>query len=119
MRGSRRHCSIVCAADSAIRAYRAMRARHYGGDAYDFGEPTLSDAGFRLGRAGRFDDAMALLTLNESVYPASSALYVARGDVQLMRRDTTAAEAAFREALRRDSANREARGRIRAIGRTP
>ncbi len=106
-------------ADSAIRAYRAMRARHYGGDAYDFGEPSLSDAAFRLGRAGRFDDAMALLTLNESFYPASSALYVARGDVQLMRRDTTAAEAAFREALRRDSANREARGRIRAIGRTP
>jgi len=34
-----------------------------------------------------------------------------------MRADTTAAAAAFREALRRDPANDEARGRLRDIGR--
>jgi hypothetical protein len=36
-----------------------------------------------------------------------------------MRGDTTGAAAAFREAIRRDSTNNGARGRLRAIGRQP
>lgn len=46
-------------------------------------------------------------------------MYAFRGNIKLMKGDTTAAEAAFREALRRDPANGEARGRLRAIGRQP
>jgi len=34
-----------------------------------------------------------------------------------MKGDTTAAEASFREAIRRDSTNNEARGRLQAIGK--
>lgn len=104
-------------ADSAIRAYQALRARYYGRDAYDFGELSLNIAAFRLGRARRFDDALAILALNEQLYPGSSGMYVFRGNVQLMRGDTSAAEAAYREAIRRDSTNGEARGRLRDIGR--
>jgi hypothetical protein len=111
--------ALAGGADSAIRAYRALRQRHYGRDAYDFGEFSLSSAAFRLGRAGRFDDALALLRLNEELYPGSSGMYVFRGNINLMRGDTTAAETAFREAIRRDSTNAEARGRLRAIGRRP
>jgi cytochrome c-type biogenesis protein CcmH/NrfG len=36
-----------------------------------------------------------------------------------MRGDTAAAAAAFREAVRRDSTNQEAKGRLRAIGQRP
>ena len=111
--------ATAAGADSAIRAYRALRTRYYGRDAYDFGEPSLNQAAFRLARAGRFDEALALLKLNEEQFPTSSGLYVFRGNVALMRGDTTGAAAAFREAVRRDSTNNEARGRLRDIGQRP
>ena len=87
--------------DSAVRAYRALRQRFYGRDAFDFGEPSLNIAAFRLGQAKKFDEALALLRLNEEFYPASSGMYVFRGNINLMRGDTSAAEAAFREAMKR------------------
>jgi len=105
--------------DSAIKTYRALRARYYGSDAYDFSEFSLNSAAFRLGRAGRFDDALALLRLNEELFPVSSGMYVFRGNINLMRGDTTAAAAAFREAVRRDTSNAEAKGRLRDIGQRP
>ena len=106
-------------ADSAIRAYRALRERWTGRDAYDFGEPTLSTAAFRLGRAGKVDDAFLVLGVNEQLFPTSSATQVFRGNLELMRGDTTAAAAAFREAVKRDSTNGEARGRLRDLGLAP
>ena len=106
-------------ADTAISVYRALRAKYFGRDAYDFGEPSLNTAAFRLGRAGRFDDAFALLQLNEGFFPGSSNMYVVRGNVLLMKGDTTAAAVAFREAVRRDSTNGEAKGRLRDIGQQP
>jgi hypothetical protein len=106
-------------ADSAVHAYRALRERYYGRDAYDFGEPSLNTAALRLARAGKFDDAFALLKLNEELFPRSSGIYVFRGNIDLLRADTSAAAAAFREAVRRDSTNQEARGRLQAIGQRP
>ena len=111
--------SQAAGADSAIAAYRTLRRRYYGRDAFDFGEPSLNIAAFRLGQAKRYDEAFAMLKLNEEFFPASSGMYVFRGNINLMRGDTAAAEAAFREAIRRDSTNNEARGRLRAIGRRP
>ena len=111
--------ATAAGADSATRLYRALRERYYGRGSYDFGEPTLSIAAFRLGREGRFDEAFALLRLNEELFPNSSAMSVFRGNINLMRGDTTAAAIAFREAVRRDSTNEEAKGRLRAIGRAP
>ena len=106
-------------ADSAVSAYRALRDRYYGGDSYDFREPTLNIAAFRLGRANKFDEAFALLQLNEQLYPGSSGMYVFRGNISLMRGDTIAAATAFREAIRRDPTNQEAKGRLQAIGQRP
>jgi hypothetical protein len=105
-------------ADSAIRAYRALRTRYYGRDAYDFSDFALNSAALRLGREGKFDDAFALLGLNEELFPAAASTYLFRGNVNLRKGDTAAAEAAFREALRRDPQS-EARGRLRDIGRQP
>jgi TolA-binding protein len=111
--------ATAAGSDSAIRAYRALRTRYYGRDAYDFGEPSLNTAAFRLARAGKFDEALALLKLNEEQYPNSSGTSVFRGNIALMRGDTAGAAAAFREAVRRDSTNNEARGRLRDIGQRP
>jgi hypothetical protein len=111
--------ATAAGADSATRLYRALRERYYGRGSYDFGEPSLSIAAFRLGRERRFDEAFALLRLNEELFPNSSAMYVFRGNIELMRGDTTAAAVAFREAVRRDPTNEEAKGRLSAIGRAP
>jgi hypothetical protein len=102
-------------ADSAGRVYRALRERYFGRAAYDFGEPTLNIAAFRLGRAGKYDEAFAILRLNEEQFPGSSNLATFRGNISLMRGDTTGAIAAFREAVRRDSTNGEAQGRLRQL----
>ena len=104
-------------ADSAVKAYRALRQRYYGSGAYDFGEGQLNIAAFRLGRSNKFDEALAVLRLNEEFYPNSSGMYVFRGNVLLMKADTAGAEKAYREAIRRDSTNSEAKGRLRDIGR--
>ena len=106
-------------ADSAVKAYRALRQRYYGSGAYDFGEGQLNVAAFRLGRANKFDEALAVLRLNEEFYPNSSGMYVFRGNVLLMKADTAGAATAYREAIRRDSTNNEAKGRLRDIGRPP
>lgn len=105
--------------DSAVRAYRSLRERYYGRDAFDFGEGSLNTAAFRLGSAKKFDEAFAMLRLNEESFPNSSGMYVFRGNISLMRADTSAAEAAFREAIRRDPSNQEAKGRLQAIGKQP
>jgi hypothetical protein len=109
--------AVTVGADSAVRAYKALRARYFGRDAYDFSEPSLNIAAFRTARAGKPDEALTLLSYNEELFPNSSAMAVFKGNIQLMKGDTVAAEAAFREAIRRDSTNMEARGRLQAIGR--
>src|SRR5947208_14338704 len=48
-------------ADSATRASRALRERYYGRASYDFREPTLTVAAFRLARPATFDDAFPTL----------------------------------------------------------
>jgi hypothetical protein len=105
-------------ADSATRAYRALRERYYGRAAYDFGEPTLNIAAFRTARAGKYDAAFAILKLNEEQFPGSSNLSTFRGNINLMKGDTAAAIASFREAVQRDSANGEARNRLRQLTRS-
>lgn len=111
--------ATAAGADSAVRAYRALRERYYGRDAYDFSEGSLNVAAFRLGRAGKFPEAIGLLDLNESLYPGSSGMSVFRGNIELMRKDTAAAARNYREALRRDTTNNEARGRLKDIGAAP
>ena len=111
--------TIAVNADSATRMYRALRERYFGRDAYDFSEFSLNSAALRVARANKFNDAFALLTLNEEVHPNRAMMYVFRGNIQLIRGDTGSAVTAFREALRRDSTNFDARSRLRDIRRTP
>jgi hypothetical protein len=106
-------------ADSAERAYRTLRDRYFSRDAYDFGEQSLNMAAFRLAQGGKFDEAFAVLHLNEGFYPGSSPMAVARGNIYLMKGDSVAAGEAFREAIRRDTSNAEARNRLKDLGQRP
>jgi predicted Zn-dependent protease len=106
-------------ADSAVRAYKALRDKYTGRDAYDFGEGSLNVAAFRLARENqRYDDALTVLAANEENFPASTSVAVFRGNILLMKGDTNAAATAFREAIKRDTTNMEAKGRLRDIGKT-
>lgn len=109
--------AVRVSADSAISAYKILKARYYGRDAYDFSEPSLSIAAFRTARAGKPDEGLKLLQFNEDQFPKSSAMSVFRGNILLIKGDTSSAAEAFREAIRRDSTNMEAKGRLQAIGR--
>jgi hypothetical protein len=111
--------TLAAGADSAIRLYQALRQRYYGRDAFDFGESSLNIAAFRVGREKKYDDALALLRVNESFFPNSSGMSVFRGNILLMKGDTSGAAGAWREALVRDSTNGEARGRLKEIGQKP
>jgi hypothetical protein len=107
--------AVNVSADSAVRAYRALRERYYGRDAYDFSESALNIAAFRTARAGKPDEGLALLRYNEALFPNSSGMAVFKGNILLMKGDTSAAVAAFREAVRRDSTNTEARNRLQTF----
>ena len=109
--------AIASGSDSALRVYQTLKERYAGSDAYDFREGSLNTAAFRTGRANKVSDALAILDFNETLFPNSSGMSVFRGNILLMKGDTTNAERAFREAVRRDSTNGEARGRLRDIGR--
>jgi tetratricopeptide (TPR) repeat protein len=106
-------------ADSAERAYRALRERYYGRSAYDFGEGTLSVVAGRLARERRFDDATAMARLNVEFFPRSGAVQAGLGDVLRLRGDTTGAVAAYRQALQLDPGEQGARNGLRALGQTP
>lgn len=111
--------TLAAGADSGIGLYRRLRERYYGRDAYDFGEGSLNTAAFRVAREQQYDAALALLDYNAGLFPNSSGMSVFRGNIQLMRGDTTAAAAAYREAIKQDSTNSEARGRLKDIGQVP
>lgn len=102
--------------DSAVRAYRSLRDRYLGRDAYDFGEGSLSQAAQRLARGKHFSEALQVLAVNEEFSPQSSGISTMRGNVLAMKGDTSAARTAFQEALQRDSTNGEARTRLKEIG---
>ena len=105
--------------DSALRAYRGLRARHDNSGAYDFREGSLNNAALSLATSMHFAEALVLLDFNETLYPNSSGMSVFRANILLRRGDTTAAANALREAIRRDSTNGEARTRRRALGQQP
>jgi hypothetical protein len=106
-------------ADSATRAYRALRERYYGRSAYDFGEGTLTVVAGRLARERRFDDAAAMARLNVEFFPRSGGVQAGLGDVLRMRGDTAGAVAAYRQALQVDPSETGARARLRELGVQP
>jgi tetratricopeptide (TPR) repeat protein len=102
---------------TAVRHYRELRERYYGGEAYDFREFPLVDVARSEARAGRIDNALALLQLSAELFPSSGMTPAARGDVYLQKGDTVQALAGYHEALAKDSTMGMARMRIQQLTR--
>jgi len=62
----------VCA---AIKKYRALRQKHYGGGGYDFSENSLNRLGYQLLGKEQLKDAIAIFQLNVEMNPASANPY--------------------------------------------
>jgi hypothetical protein len=91
--------------DAAVTLYRDLRAKYFGGQSYDFSEPTLLAVADRLAQS-RPEAAVALADLNLEFFPKSWRSYMAKGIAQTRRLDTTpAAVESFRKALEIDPDN--------------
>jgi len=101
--------------DATVRRYRALRDRYYGSGAYDFRELTLNLLAGSEARAGRTDNAIALLKLNAEFNAQSAQIPFMLGESYLQKGDTATALADYRDALARDSTNGAARRRIMAL----
>lgn len=102
--------------DSAVRAYRGLMGQYEHRGSYNFTDAPLSGLAQQLSSRKQFDDALALLTLNEDTHKGSPDVPLVRGDVLLARGDTAAAIDAYQVALQR-APNGPARFRLRELGR--
>ena len=105
--------------DATVRRYRALRDQYYGSGAYDFRELTLNLLAGSEVRAGRADNAIALLKLNAEFNPASAQIPFMLGESYLQKGDTATALADYKAALARDSTNGAARRRVATLGGAP
>jgi hypothetical protein len=99
-------------ADSAIALYRALRIRYYGSAAYDFSEPSLTEAANEVARMDQRPAAIALLRLNLEFYPQSVPTFTALANQSLQAGDTAAAVDALTKGLEVQPENRQLRGML-------
>jgi len=102
--------------DSLMLSYRTLRARYYGGAAYDFGEVALVDVANSLRSSGALADALKLYQLNVEMVPTSTFALRALAGGSLAAGDTTAAIASYERAIAinpNDAQSRAALARLR------
>jgi len=101
--------------EEALARYGELRDEHYGSASYDFGPTPLNRLGERLKRAGRLDDAVAVLELNASHHPDSLWLYRLLGDAHLETGDEEAARKAYEHVLSLDPDNAYANNQLEQL----
>ncbi|MFQ5708472.1 MAG: c-type cytochrome [bacterium] len=101
--------------EAAIKKYRDLREKYYGGFTYDFQEGVLANFAFQLVPAGRLDEALAILKLNLEFHPQSAITYQALGEVYAMQGDKATAIENLKKSLEIDPQNRRAKNRLEAL----
>lgn len=100
---------------AALRHYRELREKYYGGEAYDFRDFPLIELAQTEARAGRPDNAIGLLSMGAEFYPKSAQLAMTLGNIYLFKGDTAKAIGAFRNAVADDSTMGMARMRLNQL----
>jgi hypothetical protein len=83
--------------DRALARYRQLKSNDPTG--YNFNEPQLNIAGYRLLQHGRAAEAVAVLRLNAEVYPESANCYDSLGEAYAAAGDRERALANYEKAL--------------------
>ena len=103
-------------ADSAIALYRALRLRYFGSAAFDFSEPTLSEAGNQIAQnAANRQAGVAILKLNLEFFPQSVPTLQNLANVSVAAGDTAAAVDAINKALAIQPNNNQLRNMLQRL----
>jgi tetratricopeptide (TPR) repeat protein len=102
-------------AEAATGRYRELREEHYGGFTYDFSEAPLNDLGERLARAEKWNEALAVLTLNVEFNPESIWTRMLMASVHLRMGDKAKALQVAEKALAIEPDNAWIKRRIEQI----
>ena len=85
--------------DSVTSAYRTLRARYFGGAAYDFGEVALVDVADAVRSSGSLTDALKLYQMNVEMVPTSTFALRSLAGGSLAAGDTASAIVSYERAL--------------------
>lgn len=106
-------------APAAVSRYRALKKKHYGSSAYDFGVGPLNHVGESLLERGKPAEALAVLELNAESFPDSSWLQHLLGEAHLAAGDRERAKGAFERSLALDPSNEMAKRRLEELRSNP
>lgn len=104
--------------DSAVARYRRLRADMASGR-YNFTEQPVSEAAQQLVNAGRHDDAIRLLQMNQEFHPNSVNIDFQIAEAHIAKGDRDAGIARLRAVLTKNPNDRRARARLQALGVQP
>lgn len=99
----------------AIKKYRELREKYYGGTVYDFRDGTLNRLANRLSAAKRSDDALAMLKLNAEFNPNSAMAYFFMAEIYLEKGEKAAAIEHYQKTLALAPDNSFARKRLEGL----
>jgi hypothetical protein len=106
-------------ADSAEKAYRALRTRYHGRSAYDFGEVPLADVAAAVRDRGKPADAVRFHALNTEFSPNSGFAHRQAADGYLAVGDTAKAIASLERAVAINANDRQAARALEGLRRKP
>jgi len=102
--------------DSAIAQYRKLREDALTSGRYNFGEITLSEVARQLSAAGKADEALRMLLLNEEIFPQSGQADFQIGEAYRARGEKDKAIEFYRKALQKQPNNPQAKRRLQELG---
>ena len=106
-------------ADSAEKAYRALRDRYLGRASYDFGEVPLADVADAIRSRSKLPDALRLYKLNVEFSPRSVFALHSAANAELAAGDTSSAVAALQRVLEISPNDQRARTILDGVRRKP
>lgn len=104
--------------DSAIARYRSLRGDLASGK-YNFSEQPVSEVARSLAQQGKYDQAIALLKMNQEFYPNSVNIDFDLAEAYIAKGDRDAGIARLRAVLAKNPNDRRAQQRLQQLGVTP
>jgi tetratricopeptide (TPR) repeat protein len=102
-------------AESAVKKYRELRGRYYGGHTFDFRERSLNNYAMELASEQKVAEAIAMLELNREFHPNSAMVYFMLGEAHLQNGDKESALKNYEKGLELDPENERAQKKVGSL----